>query len=226
MKENMTQIGLVQMGSWLLGEFGDMLIDGRCKNFDEEVIQETPDDLIELFECVLDEHDRKGRRSDVVISWVLTGLSKLYIRIPSMQKRINQIVDSYTDHANVEIQQRACEYLKIFNSDWDEEREMIFEAVPQQDEDNAAMTFDNDAKDRKVFDDDDDDLVQKKSSKETKRKQKENVQEQQQTVPDSGAALDLDDMLNTNSNPAPAQNQGSENLIDDLLNVFDGGNSN
>jgi len=37
--------------------------------------------------------------------------------------------------------------------------------------------------------------------------------------------MPLDDMLNTNSNPEPAsQTQGgSANLIDDLLNVFDGG---
>lgn len=142
-----------------------------------------------------------------------------------MQKRINQIVDSYTDHANVEIQQRACEYLKIFNADWDEEREMIFEAVPQQDEDSSAMTFDNDAKDRKIFDDEDDEPQERKVRKDSKRKQNENFkQEQQQPVAADSGGLDLDDMLNTNSNTAPPV-QKQENLIDDLLNVFDGGNN-
>lgn len=81
MKENITQVGLIQFGTWLLGEFGDMLTNGKCKTFDGEQVNEKPDDIIELFEVVLDEHDRKGKRSDIVISWVLTALSKLYTRI-------------------------------------------------------------------------------------------------------------------------------------------------
>jgi len=34
------------------------------------------------------------------------------------------------DHANVEIQQRACEYTQIFNDQWAEDRQVLFEPIP------------------------------------------------------------------------------------------------
>ena len=61
----------------------------------------------------MDEHDRKGKRSDDIIKWALTALSKLTIRLTSSLEKVREIVQAYTDHANVEIQQRACEYLEI-----------------------------------------------------------------------------------------------------------------
>lgn len=53
---------------------------------------------------MLDEHDRKGSRSDVIISWALTALSKLTIRLKNSQQKVKSIIETYTDHANVEIQ--------------------------------------------------------------------------------------------------------------------------
>jgi hypothetical protein len=51
----------------------------------------------------LDEHDRKGSRSDVIISWTLTALSKLTIRLHDCLEKVKEIISAYTDHANVEI---------------------------------------------------------------------------------------------------------------------------
>lgn len=34
MKENLNQIGMVQLGVWLLGEFGEMLVNGAAKDPD------------------------------------------------------------------------------------------------------------------------------------------------------------------------------------------------
>jgi len=53
---------------------------------------------------MLDENDRKGKRSDVIISWALTALSKLTIRLPKVQSKIKSLIEGYQDHANVEIQ--------------------------------------------------------------------------------------------------------------------------
>ena len=52
---------------------------------------------------MLDENDRKGKRSDVIISWALTALSKLTIRLPKVQNKIKSLIEGYQDHANVEI---------------------------------------------------------------------------------------------------------------------------
>jgi hypothetical protein len=38
MRENMNQIGMVQLGVWLLGEFGEMLINGTATDPDGNAI--------------------------------------------------------------------------------------------------------------------------------------------------------------------------------------------
>ena len=122
-------MGMVQLGAWLVGEFGEMLVEGTAKGADGNAVTASADDIIEVYEQVLDEHDRKGERSDVIISWALTALSKLTIRMPGCIEKVREIVQAYTDHANVEIQQRACEYLQILDSEWDSERQNIFEPI-------------------------------------------------------------------------------------------------
>ena len=113
MKENINQMGMNQLGVWLVGEFGEMLIDGTAKGPTGAPLSIPEEEIIEVYEQVLDEHDRKGERSDVIISWALTALSKLTIRLPNCITKVREIINAYTDHANVEIQQRACEYLQI-----------------------------------------------------------------------------------------------------------------
>ena len=132
-------MGMVQLGSWLVGEFGEMLVEGTAKGADGGPVTVAADDIIEVYEQVLDEHDRKGERSDVIISWALTALSKLTIRMPNCIEKVREIVQAYTDHANVEIQQRACEYLQILTSDWDSERQGIFEPILFQGTENMLV---------------------------------------------------------------------------------------
>jgi AP-1 complex subunit gamma-1 len=144
-------MGLVQLGSWLTGEFGEMLIDGSAKDPDGEPIIVSEQDILDVYENILDEHDRKGERSDVIISWTLTALSKLTIRLKGANKRVRDIIETYKDHANIEIQQRACEYLKIFDHQWDDERNGIFEPIPFKGDE--GMLVDN--RERKAVEDED-----------------------------------------------------------------------
>ena len=80
-----------------------MLINGEAKGPDGSPVTVDEDEIIEVYELVLDEHDRKGKRSDVIISWALTALSKLTIRLTNSMDKVREIVNAYTDHANVEI---------------------------------------------------------------------------------------------------------------------------
>ena len=97
-------MGMVQLGCWIVGEFGQMLVDGTAKGPDGATVTVTADEIIEVYEQVLDEHDRKGKRSDTIISWALTALSKLTIRLQGSLDKVKEIVQAYCDHANVEIQ--------------------------------------------------------------------------------------------------------------------------
>jgi hypothetical protein len=44
---------------------------------------------------------------------------------------------------NVEIQQRACEFLKLFDSKWDEDRVGIFEPIPFKGDENMLVDSTN-----------------------------------------------------------------------------------
>lgn len=158
MKDNINQMGMVQLGCWLVGEFGEMLVEGTAKGPDGAPVQVSSEEIIEVYEQVLDEHDRKGKRSDVIISWALTALSKLTIRLTNSLEKVREIVGCYTDHANMEIQQRACEYLEILDDKWNEDRTGIFEPILFQGTENMLV---QDLGSRAVGQaDDEDDTVQ------------------------------------------------------------------
>jgi hypothetical protein len=54
---------------------------------------------------------------------------------------------------NVEIQQRACEFLQLFDSKWDEERAGIFDPMPFKGDENMTV----DATGRAILDEDEGD---------------------------------------------------------------------
>lgn len=88
-----------------------MLINGTAKDPDGQTLVVDEEEITEVLQKVLSEHSKKGERSDTIICWVLTALSKLTIRLKTIAKKTRELITLYTDHMNVEIQQRACEYL-------------------------------------------------------------------------------------------------------------------
>lgn len=81
------------MGVWLVGEFGEMLVNGSAKDTDNNPIVIDEDEIIEVYDKILEEHNRKGERSDTIICWALTALSKLTIRLPNSTSRVKEIIE-------------------------------------------------------------------------------------------------------------------------------------
>ena len=84
MKENLNQVGLVQLGVWLTGEFGEMLVNGSCKNPDGDPVIVDDSEIVGLYEKILTSHRASAvsvDRDDILVMWALTALSKLSIRI-------------------------------------------------------------------------------------------------------------------------------------------------
>ena len=61
-----------------------MLINGKARDPDNNPIIVDEDEIIDIYEQVLEGHNRKGERSDTIICWALTALSKLTIRLKSI----------------------------------------------------------------------------------------------------------------------------------------------
>jgi hypothetical protein len=83
---------MVQLGVWLVGEFGEMLVNGSARDPDNNSIIVDEDEIIEVFEKILEDHNKKGERSDTIICWVLTALSKMTIRLKTIQKKVSEII--------------------------------------------------------------------------------------------------------------------------------------
>jgi hypothetical protein len=58
-----------------------MLTDGSAVDENGDVINATATQIIDIYDMVLDEHDRRGDRSDTIICWALTAMSKLTTRL-------------------------------------------------------------------------------------------------------------------------------------------------
>ena len=65
-----------------------MLVNGSAKDPDGQPIIVPEEEIMDVFERVLEENNRKGERSDTVICWTLTSLSKLTIRWKEVKERV------------------------------------------------------------------------------------------------------------------------------------------
>ena len=81
MRNNFNQIRLMQLGVWVVGEFGEMRVNGDCENRGGNTIIVDDSELIDIYEIILKNHDKRGERIDIVSIWALTAPSKLSTRI-------------------------------------------------------------------------------------------------------------------------------------------------
>ena len=50
-------------------------------------------EILDVYEKILEEHNRKGDRSDTVICWVLTALAKLTIRFTNVVDKVKELIE-------------------------------------------------------------------------------------------------------------------------------------
>ncbi|SPC63635.1 probable golgi adaptor HA1/AP1 adaptin gamma subunit [Ustilago sp. UG-2017b] len=124
--QDFSQESLTLASVWVIGEFGDVLIQGG--NFeDEELVREVQSkDVVDLLSSVLDSPYVNG----LIRQFVLTSLAKLHTRLSDSteQSRIEQIIGSYESSVEVEIQQRSVEFASLLRRS--DIREGVLESMP------------------------------------------------------------------------------------------------
>ena len=93
------------------------------------------------------------------------------------------MLKTFSNHLNIEIQQRACEFMQILEPKWDSERKEIFDPMPFKGDENMLV----DAKDRMALDQDEGENQLLIGFDDEKPKTKQDTQ--------SNNVLDLDLML-------------------------------
>ncbi|EUC60879.1 gamma-adaptin (adaptor HA1/AP1 adaptin gamma subunit), putative [Rhizoctonia solani AG-3 Rhs1AP] len=113
LKDDISQESLTLSTVWLLGEFGETLIQGGL--VDEETPKPIQDsDIIDLQESVL----QSSYVNALIRQFILTSLAKLSSRpaVSEPQKlRIFNILNGFATSTELEIQQRAVEFASLFS---------------------------------------------------------------------------------------------------------------
>jgi hypothetical protein len=123
------QDGLVLVGIWCLGEYGDLVVGNFVVEKDEEEedvsLTVTQKDVLDL----LDDICGSGYATDEIKEYVVTALGKLSSRFGGNEERIKTTVMKYKANMDVEIQQRAMEFSQLFGLD-KETLDALFERIP------------------------------------------------------------------------------------------------
>lgn len=68
--------------------------------------------------------------SNIILQYIVMCLNKLTVRFPSHRKKIEKMIQRYKGNRCIEIQQRACEFHELMNSNWDDLREYVLLRIP------------------------------------------------------------------------------------------------
>lgn len=126
MKDDITQEGLTLAGSWVIGEYGDALLRGGQYEEEELVKEVKESDVVDLFDTILN----SSYAGLIVTQYIVTAAMKLTTRLnePAQVERLRRLLQRFGTNLDVEIQQRAVEYVNLFGVD--QIRRGVLEKMP------------------------------------------------------------------------------------------------
>ncbi|XP_054848936.1 AP-1 complex subunit gamma-like 2 isoform X2 [Eublepharis macularius] len=122
--QDISQQPLVQVATWCIGEYGNLLLAGSCEEVEPK--QVDPEEMLSLLERVLQSH----LSLPATRGYALTALMKLGSRLQGNSiNRIRRLVSIYCSCHDIELQQRAVEYNALFRK-YDHLRSSLLEKMP------------------------------------------------------------------------------------------------
>lgn len=126
LRQDITQQGLTVVGVWLIGEYGQMLLKGGNFTDNDKEVVVTESEIVSLLDSILE----SSYATEIVREYVVNALMKLSTRftVQSEVERVRRILDSKAKSLDIEVQQRAVEYGKLFG--FDSVRKGVLEKMP------------------------------------------------------------------------------------------------
>ncbi|KZV71540.1 Adaptor protein complex AP-1 gamma subunit [Peniophora sp. CONT] len=112
LEQDISQEGLTLAATWIIGEYGDVLVEGGLVA-DEAPKPVTDTQIIDLLSSILD----SPYANPLTRQFVVTAVTKLAARpttSSAQQTRVNELLATYTTSLELEIQQRAVEFASLF----------------------------------------------------------------------------------------------------------------
>ncbi|VVT56264.1 uncharacterized protein SAPINGB_P004922 [Magnusiomyces paraingens] len=126
-RNDFTQEGLTLAATWLIGEYGNVLLQGGSFNDEDQPVEVSPAAIVDVLESILN----SSYATEVVKEYVLNALMKLTTRVgqnPSIIERIRLLLQKNAMDLDTEIQQRVAEYSTLFK--YDSVRVGVLERMP------------------------------------------------------------------------------------------------
>lgn len=133
LKEDLSQQGLVMVAVWSIGEFGELLLADSPALDDETppCPAQAPRAVVDLLERVLRDHNTRPNTK----AYVLTTLMKLADRLRGAERgRLAELISTFQCSMALELQQRACEFLRLLEPAVDPLRAELLSRIPALDE--------------------------------------------------------------------------------------------
>ncbi|KJA23596.1 hypothetical protein HYPSUDRAFT_163262 [Hypholoma sublateritium FD-334 SS-4] len=112
LKSDISQESLTLAATWILGEYGEILVQGGVVD-EDNTIPITDKDIVDLVLSILD----SPYANYLIRQFVLTAVTKVAARsttsVPE-QDRIAEVLARYTSSPELELQQRAVEFASLF----------------------------------------------------------------------------------------------------------------
>lgn len=128
--DDISQLSLVQVGVWCIGEYGNLMLGFCSKDEDVSASKKTviESQVIDLFYRILRHHTT----TDVTRAYLLNACVKLTTRFNDTEQivRLQAIISTYSTSMLVELQQRSCEYTILGEQHWAALRPSILANMP------------------------------------------------------------------------------------------------
>ncbi|KAI9296701.1 Adaptor protein complex AP-1 gamma subunit [Neoconidiobolus thromboides FSU 785] len=205
LEQDSTQESLVLVAVWTVGEFAKDLIQGSDMNNEENGKIPTPEQVIFSLETI--SKSELAYRNSNIQQYLVTSLMKLTSRFSNqmnsneLNQRIASLLRSFTRSSDVEVQQRALEYLNILKTG--DIGVAVFEPMPAQMIDQSRLAYRANKK--------------KTIGSQRKRSQQQNGNSRTNTNSEANLLLDLLGDSNPTSSPIQSSSNTNTNSLVDLL---------
>ncbi|XP_050427529.1 AP-1 complex subunit gamma-1 [Adelges cooleyi] len=112
---------LIQVSTWTIGEFGDMLL----QQSDDLAVKVSEEDILRVYHKLM----WSPQNNIVTKQYTLNSLMKLSTRVKVNVDKVHEMVASFTTHMHTDLQQRGIEYNQLFNR-YDKMRDGLLERMP------------------------------------------------------------------------------------------------
>ncbi|KAJ6591710.1 adaptin N terminal region-domain-containing protein [Mycena vulgaris] len=126
---DISQESLTLAATWIIGEYSELLLEGGIVDEDTHK-QATDKDLIDLLVSILD----SPYANQLTRQFVLTAITKISSRptvTGGQQERVSELLAQYATSPELELQQRAVEFVSLFNLG--DVKEGVLERMPPPD---------------------------------------------------------------------------------------------